>query len=90
VQFGNQLKSATVIDFDKFQMSLEFSDGKKYTVSLEDYFNPPKGLGKEIVVGQMFDQFFVSPSGALAWPNGIEFCPDLLREISEKQNGEAA
>ena len=47
-------------------------------------------LPLEILRGHLFDRCFVE-SGALAWPNGYELCPDALRaRITEQRRGRAA
>ena len=48
------------------------------TVQLGYIFSKPKALAAEIVKGQMFEKCYIE-SGALAWPNGLELCPDALR-----------
>lgn len=90
MDLGNKLKSVAVTNSDEFELSILFEGGETYQISLASFFDPPKGLAKDIVVGQLFDHCFVTPSGALGWPNGIEFCPDMLKMLAKEQSGEAA
>ncbi len=78
LKLGNKLKKIFKIDLDGFKVGLLFTDGFRGTVSLEHLFSKPKGLTAEILKGGFFERCFVE-SGALAWPNGFELCPDALR-----------
>ncbi len=84
IKFGNKIRKITSVDSDHWIVSLEFSDKYKARVSLAHIFDYPKALAAEIVRGGLFAQCFVD-SGALAWPNGLELCPDALRELAVSQ-----
>jgi hypothetical protein len=90
MKLGNKLKSVTVVNADEFILLLEFETGQSCKVSLNEYFNLPKGLARDIVVGSTFNKCFITPYGTLSWPNGIEFCPDLLMQKASEQSGKAA
>ena len=92
MKFGNRIKRVTRINPAALRIGLEFTDGVHATVDLRFIFQNPRGrpLVLEILRGQLFDKCFVE-SGALAWPNGYELCPDALRGwISEQKKGPAA
>lgn len=81
----NKIKKIQSINKEKFEINLVFQDGFKGKVSLSDIFENPKGLAAEVIRGNFFDKCFIE-GGALAWPNGLEFCADSLRiQIEEKQ-----
>jgi len=68
------------------------SDGFRGTVDLGRIFAAPKRkpLVVEILRGNLFERCFVE-SGALAWPNGFELCPDALRAlITDQKKARAA
>lgn len=65
-------------DDDLFKVKLKFSDGIIGEVNLGFIFSKPKNLAAEIIKGNLFTKCYIE-SGALAWPNGFELCPDSLR-----------
>ena len=79
MKYGNKIKRIRKIYRDDFTVSLEFQDGFVGKVNLSPLFaNRKKPLVAEILRGDIFGSCFVE-SGALAWPNGYELCPDSLR-----------
>jgi hypothetical protein len=80
MKLGTSIRRITRVDPDAFRIELEYEDGFRGTVDLGFLFRSPKGkpLVLEILRGELFRKCFVD-SGALAWPNGYELCPDALR-----------
>ncbi len=92
MKLGNRLKRIIKVDSQSFRITLAFSDGFRDTVDLSRIFQNPghKPLVLEILRGQLFGRCFVE-SGALAWPNGYELCPDAIRIwIGEQKKRRAA
>ncbi len=85
LKLGSKLKKIFKIDLEGFKVGVLFNDGFRGVVSLHHLFAKPKGLAAEILKGGFFERCFIE-SGALAWPNGFELCPDALRfwMISQK------
>ena len=83
-KLGNKIFKIHNISEDKFEITLEFADSSCSTVSLRHIFESPEGLAAEVLKGQIFSKCFIE-SGALAWPNGLEFCADSVRMWIEKQ-----
>ncbi len=77
-KLGNKIKKILSISQHNFEISLEFEDGFVGAVSLSHIFGTPVGMSAEVLKGQLFEKCFVD-SGALAWPNGYELCPDQIR-----------
>jgi hypothetical protein len=77
---GTSIKRITKVDEERFLVVLEYDDGFRGSVDLSYLFGAPKGkpLVLEILRANLFSRCFVE-SGALAWPNGFEMCPDALR-----------
>jgi hypothetical protein len=75
---GNKIDRVLRVDSESYSIKLRFADGTAGTVSVAHLFERPKGLAAEILRGGMFAMCFVE-NGALAWPNGFELCPDVLR-----------
>jgi hypothetical protein len=92
VKFGYRLKRVVTCDPERLSVTLEFTDGLRGTVDLTPLFRKRgrRSLALEILRGQLFERCFIE-SGALAWPNGYELCPDALRaRIVEQRRGKAA
>ncbi len=77
-KLGNQIKKVLVVDKEDFIIQLKFQDNVVVRVSLSFIFKKPKNLAAEIIRGDLFAKCFIE-GGALAWPNGFELCPDMLR-----------
>ena len=88
---GYQIKKISKVSTEEFRLSLEYTDGFKGTISLGFLFERPKKntLPLEIKRGNLFSKCFVE-SGALAWPNGYELCPDAIRIWIKEQEKIAA
>jgi hypothetical protein len=76
--YGNKIERIRWLDEDSYRIGLLFSDGFAAAIDLSSVFSEPKALAAEILRGGMFSMCFLE-SGALAWPNGLELCPDSLR-----------
>ncbi len=77
-ELGHEIRRIIRIDPENFAIEVEFDDDVIRIVSLNHIFGQPKGLAAEILRGGMFHMCFLE-SGALAWPNGLELCPDSMR-----------
>jgi hypothetical protein len=91
MKLGTRLKRIRHVDAEHYRLALEYTDGLKGTVDLDFIFGNPgkKPLVLEILRGGLFAKCFVE-SGALAWPNGYELCPDALRAWITEQQRRAA
>ena len=78
MKLGNKISKILSIDDDSYKLKIKFVDGVVGEVDLSSFFSKPKNLTSEIVKGQLFNKCYIE-SGALAWPNGFELCPDALR-----------
>ena len=89
MKLGNKIEKILSIDADSFKIRIKYSDGITGVVDLGLIFSKPKNLAAEIIKGQLFGKCYVE-SGALAWSNGLELCPDALRIILKVRKGKAA
>lgn len=91
MQLGTRLKKIKGVDSERFRITLEYEDGCTGRVDLSPIFGNPAGkpLVVEILRGHLFGECFVE-SGALAWPNGYELCPDALRRWMEEQRARSS
>lgn len=91
MKLGTQIKRVVRVDPERFEVTLQYTDGFSGTVDLSFIFGSPKKrpLVLEILRGGLFAKCFVE-SGALAWPNGFELCPDAIRSWLGKRRHRAA
>lgn len=89
MDLGHQITEILEVKGDTYAVKLRYADNQVGWVSLHDIFENPSNLVSEVLKGQIFEKCFVS-SGALAWPNGLEFCPDMLRMRMKKKPDSAA
>ena len=83
-KLGREIIRILDTDAECFSVKVEYDDGAIMDIRMGHIFEKPKGLAAEILRGGMFDRCFLE-SGALAWPNGLELCPDAMRSWA---NGE--
>ena len=81
VTLGNNIIGVRIKNVEKFKIILTFENKSDREVDLSRYFQNPIGLAAEVIRGNMFSKLFLE-NGALAWPNGLEFCPDALWALS--------
>lgn len=87
---GNQIIDILDRIPDLCAVTLRFKDGFEGTVVLDQLFDSGEGLAAEIISRDLFQSCFVQ-KGALAWPNGLELCPDAIRQwIEEPERPRAA
>ncbi len=88
MKLGNKIEKIISADEDSFKIKIKYTDGLRGEVDLSSFFLRPKNLAAEIIKGQLFEKCYVE-SGALAWPNGLELCPDALRMKLKTKKGKA-
>lgn len=85
MKLGYKIKKIISFDEESFVIKLKFDDGAVGEVDLSSIFSKPRNLSAEIIKGGLFTKCYLE-SGALAWPNGLELCPDSLRmQLREKK-----
>ncbi len=89
MKLGTKITKLYRVDLDGYKVKLGFSTGEKGTVSLDYIFGIPKNLATEVLKGGMFEKCFLE-GGALAWPNGLELCPDSLYQKFQEQKANSA
>lgn len=89
MKLGNKISKILFVDEDSFKLKIKYVDGVVGEVNLSSIFSKPKNLASEIVKGQLFGKCYVE-SGALAWANGFELCPDALRMKLKIKKSKAA
>jgi hypothetical protein len=75
----------TVTVRDGYRLEVEFSDGLRGEISLQDRLFGP--LFVPLRDPALFAQAAVDAFGAVCWPNGADLAPDALYEQIAKQPG---
>ncbi len=75
---GCQIQQIQEVNGESFSVRVVYTDGKVFDIPLAGIFAKPKHLATEILRGNFFERCFLE-SCALAWPNGLELCPDAMR-----------
>ena len=62
-----------------YTVELEFTDGVRAPVDLSQWIVGHGGVFAPLHDEQFFRQVAVDPeAGTIVWPNGVDFCPDVL------------
>jgi hypothetical protein len=65
-----------------YQLQLVFSDGTSGQVDLRNWVVGQGGVFKPLEEPDYFKQVIVNPElGTVQWPNGADFCPDVLYSL---------
>ena len=61
-----------------FELSLKFNDGESKTINFEPLIG--KGISAQLLDKEYFRKVSIDNGGGLEWPNGMDFCPNFLKE----------
>ncbi len=86
LSLGSQIQQILEVNGESFSVRVVYTDGKVFDIPLSGIFSKPKHLAAEILRGNLFERCFLE-SGALAWPNGLELCPDAMRMWGQEVKG---
>lgn len=77
---------AEVQVLDGYQVELTFSDGARGVVDLERRILNRGGIFEALESADFFRQVTVDGElGTIVWPNGADFCPNLLYDWAKGQ-----
>jgi hypothetical protein len=63
-----------------YVLELQFNDGSQGQLDFRSWIVGREGLFEALEDVEMFKQVRLdAEAGTIAWPNGIDFCPDVLR-----------
>jgi len=69
-----------VIPEENYRLSIEFDNDERREFDVTPYLD--RGIFSELKDPNYFRQVVVS-MGTIQWPNGQDFCPDTLYELSK-------
>lgn len=61
-----------------FELSLKFNDGESKTINFEPLIG--KGISSQLPDKKYFRKVSIDNGGGIEWPNGMDFCPNFLKE----------
>lgn len=65
---------------DDYQILLQFQDGESKVVDFKPLIG--KGISSLLLDKNYFKQVSIDNGGGLEWPNGMDFCPNFLKDYS--------
>ena len=65
---------------EEYQIWLQFQDGESKIVDFTTLIG--KGVSAPLLDKEYFKQVTIESGGGLAWPNGMDFCPNFLKEFT--------
>ena len=64
---------------EQYQIWIRFQDGETKVVDFEPLIG--KGVSAPLLGKEYFKRVLIDAGGGLEWPNGMDFCPNYLREL---------
>lgn len=69
-----------------YRLELGFTDGLRKVVDLENRIVGRGGVFRPLADTGFFRQVRLEPeAGTISWPNGVDFCPDVLYSLATGQ-----
>jgi hypothetical protein len=65
---------------ENFRIWIQFQDGESKTIDFEPLIG--KGVSAPLLDKEYFKLVSIDAGGGLEWPNGMDFCPNYLKEYS--------
>ena len=76
---STQPRVSSVRATDGYRVELVFNDGARGVVDIQDWIVGRGGVMTELEDLEMFSRVRVNAeAGTIEWPNGVDFCPDVL------------
>ena len=75
----NRIVSIKVLN--DYNIWLQYQDGETRTIDFKPLIG--KGVSAPLLDKDYFSKVTLDNGGGLEWPNGMDFCPNYLREYSE-------
>jgi len=75
----------SVIDvrpLENYNIWIRFADNFDATISIRPYITI--GISTKLLDVDYFNKVKIDESGGITWENGFDFCPNFLRELTNK------
>lgn len=77
------------IDFvGDFLLSLKFNDGDSKTINFKPLIG--KGISARLTDKEYFNKVSIDNGGGIEWPNGMDFCPNFLKDYVSNSETKAS
>jgi hypothetical protein len=61
-----------------FLLLLKFNDGESKNIDFRSLIG--EGISSQLLDKEYFKQVAIDNGGGIEWPNGMDFCPNFLKE----------
>ena len=65
---------------ENFRIWLQFQDGESKVIDFTTLIG--KGISAPLLDEDYFNQVTIDNGGGLEWPNGMDFCPNFLKDYT--------
>jgi hypothetical protein len=65
---------------DDYQILLQFHDGESKIIDFKPLIG--KGISSLLLDNEYFKKVSIEEGGGLEWPNGMDFCPNFLKDYT--------
>ena len=66
-----------------YRVELGFTDGLRRQIDFQDKVVGRAGVFRALADTEFFSQVRLEPeAGTIVWPNGVDFCPDVLYSLA--------
>jgi hypothetical protein len=66
---------------ENFQIWLQFQDGESKVIDFKTLIG--KGISAPLFDKDYFNQVSIDNGGGFEWPNGMDFCPNFLKDYTD-------
>ena len=72
----NKIISIKILD--NYHIWIQFQDGEIKTIDFQQLIG--RGISALLLDKEYFENVTIDNGGGLEWPNGVDFCPNFLKE----------
>jgi hypothetical protein len=76
----NKIVSFKVLE--NYHVWIQFQDGETKTIDFQQLIG--RGISASLLDKEYFEKATIDNGGGLEWPNGVDFCPNFLKEYLPK------
>jgi len=76
----NKIVAFTLLN--QFNIKIQFQDGETKIIDFSPLIG--KGISAKLLDASFFEKVTIDDGGGLEWPNGMDFCPNFLKDYASK------